>query len=172
VTRIKRDSIAYLVIIGFSVFMLAWGIPNQTPEYPGYGASSSLVPNVVVSIMLFMACLSLTIILTAHYFKKPLPTEECEFPEDLSDGGGFTQIGRIKLRYLSMVMIPSILFVVAIEYVGYVIASFAYLLLLQYLLGSRRWLQVTLLAFILMAALYITMRYGFGVPIPGPQLFE
>jgi len=172
VTRIKRDSIAYLVVIGFSIFMLAWGVPNQTPAYPGYGASSALVPNVAVGIMLFMACLSLAIILIAHYLKKPLPVAESEFPEDLKDGGGFTQIGRVNMQYLATVMVPSILFVIAIEYIGYIFASFAFLMFLQYLIGSRRWLQSILLAVILTTVLYIIMRYGFGVPVPGPQLFE
>ena len=171
-TRIKRDTIAYLLVIGFCILMLAWGIPNYTPAYPGYGAASSLVPNVAVSIMLFMACLSLVFILLAHYFKKPLPASESEFPEDLEDGDGFTQVGRVNVRYLLTVMVPSILFVIAIEYVGYIITAIAFLILLQYMIGSRRWLQTVILAVTLTAVLYIIMRYGFGVPIPGPQLFE
>ncbi len=171
-TRIKRDSIAYLVVIGFCILMLVWGIPNYTPAYPGYGAASYLVPNVAVGIMLFMACLSLVFILIAHYLKKPLPVSESEFPEDLEDGGGFTQVGRVNVRYLLTVMFPSILLVIAIEYVGYLIAAFAFLMLLQYLIGSRRWVQSLILAVILTAVLYVIMRYGFGVPVPGPQLFE
>lgn len=171
-TRIKRDSIAYLIVIGFCILMLAWGVPNYTPAYPGYGASSSLVPNVALGVMLVMACLSLGFILIAHYFKKPLPKNESEFPEDLGDEGGFTQIGRINIRYLLTVMLPSILLVIAIEYVGYLIASLTFLMLLQYMIGSRRWLQSVILSVILTAVLYVIMRYGFGVPIPGPQLFE
>ena len=151
--------------------MLAWGIPNYTPAYPGYGAASYLVPNVAVSIMMVMAIISLIIILFAHYFNKPLPAREREFPEDLEDGDGFTQVGRVNIRYLLTVMLPSIFLVVAIEYVGYLIASFAFLMLLQFLIGSRRWVQSVILSVILTTVLYIIMRYGFGVPVPGPQLF-
>jgi len=172
VTRIKRDSIAYLMVIGFCLLMLVWGIPNYTPAYPGYGAASSLVPNVAVGVMLFMACLSLVFILVAYYVKKPLPASESEFPEDLNDDGGFTQVGRVNVRYLLTVMFPSILLVIAIEYVGYLIASLGFLMLLQFMIGSRRWAQSVILAVVLTAVLYIIMRYGFGVPIPGPQLFE
>jgi hypothetical protein len=171
VTRVKRDSIAYLVVISFCIFMIAWGIPEQTPAYPGYGASSALVPYVAVCIMLFMACLSLSVNLITHFYGKQLPAEENEFPEDLEDSG-FTQIGRVNIRYLLTVMLPSILYVFAIEYVSYIISAFVFLVLLQYLIGSRRWLQSILLAAILTAVLYIIMRYGFGVPVPGPQLFE
>ena len=31
---------------------------------------------------------------------------------------------------------------------------------------------MTVLAIITVAVMYIVMRYGFGVPVPGPQLFE
>jgi hypothetical protein len=122
--------------------------------------------------MLFMSCLSLTFILVANFLNKPMPPREREFPEDLKEDDGFTQVGRLNMRYLLTVMFPSIFLVIAIEYVGYIIASFVFLMLLQYLIGSRRWIQSVILAVILTAVLYIIMRYGFGVPVPGPQLFE
>ena len=172
VTRIQRDSIAYLSVILFCIIMLTWAIPKYTPAYPGYGASASLVPIVSICLMLFMASLSLTFIGLSSYLKKPLPAEEREFPEDLDDEGGFTQVGRVNLLHLSKIMIPSVLFVVAIEYIGYMFASFVFLIILQFLIGSRRWIQMVLVSVILTAVLYIVMRYGFGVPVPGPQIFE
>jgi len=172
VTRIKRDTIAYLLIIGFSLFLLTWAIPLYTPAYPGYGASASLVPNVSVGVMLFMACLALVFIGVSAYTKKPMPVEEREFPEDLSDDGGFTQVGRLNLPHLAKIMIPCVLLVVGIEYIGYELASFAFLMVIQYVIGCRKWVQSLLVAIILTAVLYIVMRYGFGVPVPGPQIFE
>jgi uncharacterized BrkB/YihY/UPF0761 family membrane protein len=62
--------------------------------------------------------------------------------------------------------------VVAIEYIGYELASFAFLMIVQYVIGSRKWIQSIVLAIVLTAVLYIIMRYGFGVPVPGPQIFE
>ena len=171
-TRIKRDSIAYLFVIGFSIFMLVWAIPNYTPDYPGYGASAALVPVVAVSVMLLMAVISLITIGIAVYTNKPLPVEESEFPEDLEDESGFTQVGRVKLYHLASIMIPGVLLVVVIEYIGYELASFAFLMLLQYAIGSRKWVQSTILSIVLTAVLYIVMRYGFGVPVPGPQVFS
>lgn len=171
-TRIKRDSIAYLVIIVFSIFLLAWVIPTYTPAYPGYGASSALVPTVAASVMLFMATLSLITVGLAVYLKKPIPPAESEFPEDLENDSGFTQIGRVNLIHLARVMIPCVLFVVAIEYIGYELASFAFLMALQYVIGSRKWIQSIVIAIALTAVLYIVMRYGFGVPVPGLQIME
>jgi len=172
VTRIKRDTIAYLSVIGFCILMYSWAIPVYTPPYPGYGASPALVPIVAVSVMLFMAILSLIRIALAVYLKKPVCSEEREFPEDLEGGGGFTQIGRVDLLHLAKTMIPCVLLVVAIDYIGYVLASFFFLLIFQHLIGSRNWVQLVTVSIILTAVLYIVMRYGFGVPVPGPQLFE
>ena len=170
-TRIKRESIAYLVIIGFCILMITWGIPAYTPDYPGYGASPALVPYVSVGVILFMACLSLLRIGVAIFMNKPIPAEESEFPEDMEEGAGFTQVGRVKLQHLASTMIPCVLLVVAIEYIAYMFVSFAFLMIFQYVIGNRKWLQAIVVSVSLTAVLYIVMRYGFGVPVPGPQLF-
>lgn len=170
-TRIKRDSIAYLVIAGFSILMLTWGIPTYTPAYPGYGASPALVSNVSVGVILFMACLSLVRIGAAVYLKKPIPAAESEFPEDMEDDAGFTQLGRVKLNHLVRIMTPCVLFVIVIEYISYIFAAFIFLMALQYAIGNRKWIQSVVVSGTLTAVLYIVMRYGFGVPIPGPQIF-
>ncbi len=171
-TRIIRDAIAYLLIVGFCILMLTWAIPTYTPAYPGYGASPALVPNVAVCVMLFMACLSLIRVGVALCMKKPIVVEESEFPEDLEEDGGFTQVGRVKIVHLVNLMVPCVLLVVAIQYIGYMLASFAFLMVLQYVIGSRKWTQSIVVSIILTAVLFIVMRYGFGVPVPGPQIFE
>jgi len=171
VTRIKRDLIAYLVIAGFSILMLTWGIPTYTPAHPGYGASPALVPNVAVGIMLFMACLSILRICMAILRNESISAEESEFPEDMKEEAGFTQVGRVKLFHLASIMVPSVLLVVAIEYVAYIFVSFIFLMVLQYAIGCRKCLQSVVVSVALTAVLYIVMRYGFGVPVPGPQLF-
>jgi len=171
VTKIKRDGIAYLVIAGFCILMLAWGIPMYTPPYPGYGASPALVPNVSVGVMLFMSCLSLLRIAVAVFMNKPMSAEESEFPEDMDEAAGFTQVGRVKLQHLASTMIPCVLLVVVIEYISYIFVSFVFLMIFQYVIGSRKWLQSIVVSVTLTAVLYIVMRYGFGVPVPGPQIF-
>ena len=170
-TRVTRDSIGYLVVIGFSILLLTWAIPTYTPAYPGYGASPALVANVAVGVMLFMACLSLLRVIVAVRLGKQIPAAEREFPQDLKDDGGFTQVGRVNLRHLAGMMLPCAFLVVAIEYLGYEIASFLFLMILQFVIGCRRWLQAAILSLVLVAVLFVIMRYGFGVPVPGPQYF-
>lgn len=171
-TRITRDSIGYLFIIGFCILLLSWAIPVYTPEYPGYGAPPALVPNVAVCVMLLMACISLLRVVLAVLLNKSIPVEESSFPGDLDDSGGFTQVGRVNFRHLISLMIPCVLLLVTIEYIGYELASFAFLMILQYVIGSRKWVQSILVSIVLVAVLYIIMRYGFGVPVPGAQIFE
>ena len=170
-TRIQRDSIGYLLIIGFCILMLTWAIPTYTPAYPGYGASPALVPNVAVGVVLVMALVSLGRIWLAVYLDKPIPPEEREFPEDLEENDGFTQVGRIDLKHLASIIIPCVLLLIAIEYLGYEIASIVFLIALQFVIGSTRWVQSIVLAVVLTAVLFVIMRYGFGVPVPGPQYF-
>ena len=170
-TRVRRDTIGYLLIIGFCVLMLVWAIPVYTPAYPGYGAPPALVPNVAVCVMLVMALVSLLRVFLAVLLNKPIPVEETNFPGEREDGGGFTQVGRVNLKHLASIMIPCVLLLAAIDYISYVLASFAFLMVLQYLIGSRRWVQSTVVAVALVAVLYVIMRYGFGVPVPGPQIF-
>ena len=43
--------------------------------------------------------------------------------------------------------------------------------MLQFAIGNRNWIQMIVIAVIMDALLYVVMRYGFGVPVPGPQLF-
>lgn len=170
-TRVEREMVASLAIIGFCILMLSWGIPTYTPAYPGYGASSALVPNICISIMLFMACLSLLRYGLALFFKKSMSAKELLFPEDIEDSTSFTQEGRVKLKHLASTMIPCVLLVIAIEYIAYAFVAFIFLMVFQYVIGSRNWLQSALVSVALTAVLYIVMRYGFGVPVPGPQLF-
>ena len=170
-SRIQRDSIGYVAIITFCVVMLSWGIPNYTPAYPGYGASSALVPNVAVCVVLVMAFLSLVRVWVAIWLNKPISALEREFPDDLGDGDGFTQVGRVNLWHLVSIIGPSVLLLVAVEYLGYEISSILFLMLIQFVIGSRRWLQSAVIAVVLTAVLFVVMRYGFGVPVPGPQYF-
>lgn len=169
-TRIQRETIANFLIVGFGLVMLGWAIPSYTPAYPGYGASPALVANVAVGIIMVMAGLSLVRLLLARFAGKALPPAEGQFPDE-AQSTGFTQVGRIKLYHLAVFMVPCFLLMVGIEYLSYVPAALLFLLVLQYAIGNRNWSQMTWFAIIAVAVMYVIMRYGFGVPVPGPQIF-
>ncbi len=169
-TRVQRDTLAYILILVFCIVLLTWAIPKYTPPYPGYGASPALVPIVSVGIIVAMSILALIRNALARYAGKDLPPEESQFPED-GQTSGFTQIGRINLVHLASFMIPCALLVVGIDYIGYLPTGFLFMLVIQYVIGSRKVVQPVIVSIAAVALMYVTMRYGFGVPIPGPQLF-
>lgn len=165
-TRIQRDTLAYVLIVLASVVLLAWAIPKYTPPYPGYGASPALVPNVAVAVMLVMAVLAIVRTEVARRRGTRLDAEESEFPEE-GGGTGFTQVGRLDILHLLKYMVPAALFVVGIHTVGYIASALGFMLLLQYLVGARSHIRILAISVIAVALMYAVMRYGFGVPIPG-----
>ena len=150
--------------------MLTWGIPSYTPPYPGYGASPALVPNVSVSVILLMSVLVLLRNAVAKTQDNRLPPEETDYPED-EQTTGFTQVGRVKLPHLLSLMIPCALLVIGIEFIGYIPTACLFMIAIQYVIGSRKTVQMFIVSIAAVAVLYMTMRFGIGVPIPGPQLF-
>jgi hypothetical protein len=150
--------------------MFIWAIPTYTPAYPGYGASPALVANVSVGVIIVMAGLSLVRLLLARFAGKTLPPAEAQFPEE-AQSTGFTQVGRANLAHLALFMVPCVLLMVGIEYLGYIPSAFLFLMILQYAIGNRKWFHMTVFAVVAVAVMYVIMRYGFGVPVPGPQLF-
>lgn len=166
-TRVQRETVAYLAITAFCILMLTWAIPNYTPPYPGYGASPALVPVVSVGVMLAMSVLALLRGAIIKFKGGASPSEENEEPEK----SGFTQAGKVNLVYLASFMIPAALLVVGIEYLGYIPAAFLFMLVIQFVVGARNLLQPIIVSAVAVALMYIVMRYGFGVPVPGPKIF-
>ena len=164
--RVQRDILAYVFVALASVLLLNWAIPAYTPPYPGYGASPALVPNVVVAVMLVMAILG--IVRSTVTLRNPsAPSgEETTFPEE-EGGSGFTQVGRVDIIHLAKFMIPAALFVTGINTIGYIPSALGFVVLVQYLVGARNPVKIVILSVTAVALMYVAMRYGFGVPIPG-----
>ncbi len=165
-TRIQRDTLAYALIVLASVVLFVWVIPAYTPPWPGYGASPALVPNVAAAIMLIMAALAIVRTLVAGRKGTRLLTEDSVYPEE-EGGAGFTQAGRLDILHLTRFIVPAALFVVGIHTVGYIPSALGFMLLLQFLVGSRNPVRILVLSVVAVAFMYAAMRYGFGVPIPG-----
>ena len=164
--RVQRDILAYVFVALASMLLLIWAIPAYTPPYPGYGASPALVPNIVVIVMLVMAILGIVRSAMAIRDSSTLSEEETTFPEDGGDSG-FTQVGRLDIIHLAKFMIPAALFVIGINTIGYIPSALGFVVLVQYLVGARNPVKILVLSVAAVAFMYVAMRYGFGVPIPG-----
>ncbi|MGB5496871.1 MAG: tripartite tricarboxylate transporter TctB family protein, partial [Sedimenticolaceae bacterium] len=155
-----------ICIVVASVASLIWVIPAYTPPYPGYGASPALVPNVAVGIMLVMAVLALVRNGLTYWWGRTSSPEESEYPDE-SQSGGFSQVGRAKLWHLARFMIPCALLLPAVGWIGFLPTAFIFMLVMQYLVGRREPVRSVILAVVVVAFMYVAMRYGFNVPVPG-----
>ncbi len=155
----KRDNLVSAGIASGSVVFLWWVIPAYSPPYPGYGVSASLVPNVTVGIMLALSVMSLTRNLLSHLWAKQTNHQG-------SRSADVSQEGRVQLWHLARFLIPSVLLMPAVQWLGFIPAGLVFMLVIQYFCGQRKPLPAVLTAVGSVGILYVAMRYGLGVPMP------
>lgn len=151
-----RDNLVYGGIVLFSVVFLIWVIPAYTPAYPGYGIRASLVPNVVVGIILVISALALVRDLLAYLAKKPISPGKGEIPAE----------DKVHLWHLAKFMIPCLLLMPAMKWVGFIQAGAVFMLVIQYICGQRKPVPLVLVTVGTVGILYAVMRYALSVPMP------
>lgn len=153
-THTQRDMTAYGVVALASAAFLLWLIPAWTPEYPGYGAPASLLPDIAAGCMLVLALIGLArALLAARGFRAAAPEEN-------------TPSVAIHWGHLARFLIPCALCMPAMAVLGFIPAGAAFLAVVQYLCGQRRWGIMTIVAVLPVLAVYALMRFGLGVPLP------
>lgn len=158
VTNTQRDNIGYAIVILLSCIFLIWVIPTYTPPYPGYGVSTSLLPNVAVGAILFLAGLGLVRnLLAARLSKKnnSVAEEEACRPADA-----------IHWLHIARFFIPCALLLPAMAYIGFIPAGIIFMVILQYFCGQRKPFTMALVAVIPVLIVYAAMRWALGVPMP------
>jgi hypothetical protein len=156
-----RDNLVSGGISLVSVFLLLWVIPTYTPPYPGYGVSSALLPNLVFGVILALSVLSLGSNIFFHYraklsdSEKDRPVEEENRSED-----------NVHLWHLTSFIIPCILLMPAMQWMGFIPAGLLFMLLIQFLCGQRKLFTIGIVAVCTVGAMYLAMRYGLGIPMP------
>jgi len=164
-TSRTRDNLIYGGIALGSVAFLTWIIPTYTPEYPGYGVSAALLPNVAVSIILVLSLLALAQNFLAYLVLKKKNLLEPEKPTEEPQENGY-QAKKVHLVHLARFMIPCLLVMPAMHWLGYVPAGILFLLAIQYIGLRPKPLTGLLVATIPVGVMYVLMVYGLGVPLP------
>ncbi|MFP4658335.1 MAG: tripartite tricarboxylate transporter TctB family protein [Desulfonatronovibrionaceae bacterium] len=156
-TKRRRDTIIYSGIIVGCLIFLFWVIPANTPEYPGYGMPAYLLPNIAVSIMLVLSGIELIRLFMTYRAekKKGIKTDQKIAPQE-----------QVRLGHLLRFMIPCILLMPAIEWIGFIPASLLFMLVIQYLCGQRKPMTIILVTIVTVGIIYSAMRYGLEVPFP------
>ena len=158
-TKTTRDNFIFGGIVLSSLVFLLWIIPAQTPEYPGYGVPASLVPNVTVGIILVLSAMVLLRNILSFVLAKSTSSEEKQLRVNI-------QVDRVHLWHLVCFMIPCLLLMPAMQWAGFIPAGIVFMLVIQYLCGQRKPVQVALVAVVPVCIMYLAMRYGLGVPMP------
>ena len=156
-TRRKRDTIIFAGLVLGSIAFLFWVIPANMPAYPGYGVPASLLPNVTVSIVLLLSVIELLRNLLAYRaekIKKAASSEEVPARE------------KVHLLHLILFMVPCVLLMPAMRWLGFIPAGVAFMLIIQFLCGQRRPVPLILVTVGTVGLLYAAMRYGLQVPMP------
>lgn len=144
-----------------SLIFLTWVIPTFTPPYPGYGVSSALLPNIVLSIILGLSLLSMGASIFSTW--KTKSSEDGKGPPVQK---GINQNERIHFGHLVSFMTPCILLMPAMKWMGFIPAGLLFILLIQYLCGQRKPLTMVIVSVCTVGFIYLAMRYGLGVPMP------
>jgi len=155
----QRDNLIFGFIALGSVAFLLWIIPAYSPPYPGYGVSASLLPNVTIGTMLVLSVLALMRNILSYLLVKSKKPEG-------SQSGNTSQVDKVYLWHLARFMIPCILLMPAMQWVGFIPAGLVFMLVIQYFCGQRKPVSAVLVAVGLVGFLYAVMRYGLGVPMP------
>ncbi len=156
-TKRKRDNLVYGGLAAGSVVFLLWVIPTYTPPYPGYGVPASLVPNVAVGVILGLSVLALLRDLAAFLAERskgPKP------PEKIAPGD------KVHLGHFLLFMVPCALLMSGMQWIGFIPAGIAFMLLIQYLCGQRKPITALIVTVVTVGGLYGAMRYGLSVPMP------
>jgi len=155
----KRENLVSGGVALGSLVFLIWIIPTFTPPYPGYGVSSALLPNVAFGIILALSLLSLGHNIFSHYRAKSTNSEE-------GQPGDIRPEDRAHLWHLTCFMIPCVLLMPAMQWVGFIPGGLLFMLLIQYLCGQRKPVTLVLVAVLTVGLIYAAMRYGLGIPMP------
>jgi hypothetical protein len=154
-----KDNLIYGGIAVGSMVFLWWIIPAYTPPHPGYGVAASLLPNVTVGIILAISVLALAHNLFSSVLAKSKRSEEIP-------PGGNRSIDGVNLWHLFRFMIPCVLLMPAMMWIGFVPAGLVFMLLIQYLCGQRKAVPAVIVALGTVFFVYGVMRYGLGAPMP------
>lgn len=147
-TSMQRNAVSYSFVALTSIFFLLWAIPVFSPEYPGYGVSATLVPNIAAGCMLVFSLLGLLqIVLT---WKKNR--------QESVDG--------IRWLHLVKFFVPCALLMPAMHALGVIPAGILFLLAIQWVCGQRRPIPLALISMSPVLVVYLLMRYVLNVPMP------
>ncbi len=160
----KKDCVIYFCCAMLSILFLLWVIPNNMPEYPGYGMPASFLPNVATSLILLLSCLGFI----ANFLKmnKAKKTKEETIKNVDKQIDNKDEKISWKKYTIFILFLLALIFLLLLPQVGFVISAILLLLGLQLLSGQRKIITIILTTSLPVAVTYALMKFVLNVPIP------
>ena len=140
--------ICYSLLLILSINLLVWIIPKYTPEWLGYGISSSALPNILATVLLFFS--------GGLLFKTWRDKSDCSLPPI----GVYEFIHLVKNGVVLLATFP------LIKLIGFIPASILSLLALQYIAGQRKIVTMIIVAICVSIVAYGLLVHLLQVPLP------
>jgi putative tricarboxylic transport membrane protein len=147
----RRNIVAAVVLIicGIAYGCLAWALPVRSlPNTPG----PSFFPLVVTAFLLFLSAALLIQALAADHEPSSLQGERIASPPDW--------------RPPATLLLTILAYIVALPFLGFVLATLPFFATLMVLFGQRQPLLIAGGSLAMTVVLYVLFRHGFGVYLP------
>ncbi len=146
----RTHIISSMLAILFGIALLAWIIPTQTPEYPGYGMPASLLPNILAWIIIVSATINLT--------------------KTIVTGSGKNAPARISIKEFAHLLCFLAVLGAAMplmELCGFFIGSIITMICLCLLCGERKPIRLAIVSACTIICVWAGMWKGLSVMLPG-----
>jgi len=145
----KMNLAVYSILTAFSLLLIFWVVPSQTPPGLGYGLEPSFLPYILSTVML---------VCTAWLLIKTLLTKSRQQgPSDLKIESFFQLLKYIPLFFITFPLMT---------WIGFIPASIIVLSILQYLVGQRNILLIVAISVGGTLLTYALILYGVRMPLP------
>ena len=145
----RVNLIVYGTLTAFSLSLIFWLVPLQTPPGLGYGLEPSFLPYILSTVML---------ICSAWLLIKTLFTRmRQQGPSELKKESFFQLLKYIPLFFITFPLMT---------WIGFVPASIIILSVLQYLAGQRSILVIAIISVGITLFAYASILYGMRIPLP------
>lgn len=156
----KEDLISSIILICLSLGILIYAIPNHISLGMGFGLSPKGLPKVMAAGILALAVVQAA---SALFSIRKSKRTDAQNPSKAMDKSHWPFLG-----LLSVILIASL---VTMNFIGFIVGGFLFMLMFQLLVGQRNWVILALIAIFTPILLKAAFWYGMGVLLPQGTLF-
>ena len=154
----RTNLIVYSLLVAFSLWLIFWAVPTQTPSGIGYGLPPAFLPRFLSVLMLITSSwLLITTLVTRARQQGPSPIEKEHF------------IQMLKFIPLLLIAFPLMAWISSFQIIpggGFIPVTIILLCTMQYMTGDRNIRRMAIISVSIALLSYVGILYGMQVPLP------